>query len=399
MTTIGFIGLGKLGLPCVLAIESQGYEVVGYDTNPQIAEWVATREVPYREEGLPALLQKTKLDVLPSVEEVVRRADYVFVAVQTPHSPKYEGVTPIPSETRDFEYAYLTQAVRSVTSAAKKLEKLTNVVVVSTVLPGTFNNHLRPLRNEWIRFSYNPAFIAMGTAVNDFLHPEFVLIGTEGSQLEDFYQGLVSAPVVLTSIETAELVKVAYNGYLGAKIAFGNSVMEICHKTGADCDAVIDALSLADRRLMSSAYMRGGMGDGGACHPRDLIAMSHLAEKLDLSYDFFGSVMQARESQTQWLADLATQWSELTRLPIVVLGQAYKPNTDLDIGSPSRLLHQLIGAASLLEEPESHPKVYVIGCKHDRYREAKFATGSVVIDPWGYIPDRQGVTVVRVGRK
>jgi UDPglucose 6-dehydrogenase len=115
-------------------------------------------------------------------------------------------------------------------------------------------------------------------------------------------------------------------------------MMEICEKTGADVDDLVDALSLASDRVISSAYLRGGMGDGGGCHPRDNIALSFLARELDLSYDLFEALMVARERQTEWLADLVGEG------PLEVLGKAYKPETNLTVGSPALLL------AALLEE-------------------------------------------------
>ena len=193
---------------------------------------------------------------------------------------------------------------------------------------------------------YNPSFIAMGTTIPDFLDPEFVLVGTDGastSKLREFYATIHNRPVFVTTIKTAELTKVAYNTYIGMKIVFANAMMEICEKIGADVDDLIDALSLAHRRITSSSYMRGGMGDGGGCHPRDNIALSWLARELDLSHDIFEDIMLAREDQTEWLAKLAMETGE----PIELMGKSYKPGTNLTIGSPARLL------ASLLEERDA----------------------------------------------
>ena len=406
---LGFVGLGKLGLPVALAMESKGFEVAGYDTSDRVCGYLSNREIPYVEEGIEELLRDTKIDCLASIEEVVRRSDIVFVPVQTPHSPAYEGITRLPDETRDFEYQYLVNAVRSIASAAQKLQSPTIVVVISTVLPGTFSNHLRPVLNQWTKAVYNPAFIAMGTTVKDFLEPEFTLLASEDPnallRMQEFYAQIHDRPIWwTTNIENAELVKVAYNTFISLKIVFANTLMEICHKTGADCDQVTSALSLADQRLLSPAYMKGGMGDGGACHPRDGIAMAHLAKRLDLSFDIFSTITRAREDQTEWLADLAIGWSELTGCTICVLGKSYKPNTELPTGSPSKLLYELLkekGATVSHHDDPSNPlsHVFVIGTKHDRYAETEFPPKSVVIDPWGYIPDQPNVTVVRVGRK
>jgi UDPglucose 6-dehydrogenase len=124
-------------------------------------------------------------------------------------------------------------------------------------------------------------------------------------------------------------------------------MMELCEKTGADVDDLVDALSLADKRLISPAYLRGGMGDGGGCHPRDNIALSWLAREHDLSFDLFGALMECREKQTEWLADLiqanAEFGSGITSYDDVqILGKAYKPNTALTVGSPATLLANIL---------------------------------------------------------
>lgn len=332
---IGFIGLGKLGLPMALAINSSGHEVWGYDVDGWVSVYLDTegRGLPYEEQGIQGLLGGHSIQ-WRTPDEIADWADLIFIAVQTPHAKQFEGVTRLPEDRFDFNYDYLCEALTSVDHARGQ------VVVISTVLPGT----LASLGATHVL--YNPSFIAMGTTIPDFLDPEFVLIGTDGaatSRLRDFYASIHVRPIFVTTIKTAELTKVAYNTYLGMKIVFANAMMEICEKIGADVDDLVDALSLADRRIISSAYMRGGMGDGGGCHPRDNIALSWLARELDLSHDIFEDIMLAREDQTEWLAELAMQ----TGQPIELLGKSYKPGTNLTTGSPARLL------ASLLEEREA----------------------------------------------
>jgi UDPglucose 6-dehydrogenase len=192
---------------------------------------------------------------------------------------------------------------------------------------------------------YNPFFIAMGTTIPDFRDPEFVLVGTDGAHpgpLKEFYSTIHSKPVFVTTIKTAELTKVAYNTFIGLKIAFANTMMELCEKTGADVDDLVDALSLADRRILSPAYLRGGMGDGGGCHPRDNIALSWLAREVGLSYDLFSALMECRERQTEWLADMITEYGDGEEWPVEIMGKAYKPNTALTVGSPATLLANML---------------------------------------------------------
>lgn len=333
---VGFIGLGKLGLPCALAIEAAGHTVCGWDANESVRETIQQRDLPYQEQDAHELLGRSTIPkLLIGPEHIAEWADLIFVAVQTPHQPEYEGVTRLPETRADFDYDHLCQALQSVDDARCP------VVVISTVLPGT----LASLGATHVL--YNPFFIAMGTTIPDFRNPEFVLVGTDGAHpgvLREFYSTIHDKPVFVTTIKTAELTKVAYNTFIGLKIAFGNTMMELCEKTGADVDDLVDALSLATDRVISPAYLRGGMGDGGGCHPRDNIALSWLARELDLSYDLFEALMLCRERQTEWLADLIVveQNSRSEFRPVEVLGKAYKPETELSVGSPALLLANLL---------------------------------------------------------
>lgn len=419
---IGWIGLGKLGLPCALALSKAGHAVYGYDINPAIGDYLEQGKVPYEEDKVEKYMEDGATVYLQdSIEDVVGMSDVVFIAVQTPHSPEYEGHVPIPSSRRDFEYQYLVDAYREVNEAVDHLsegwqfrdtpQKMVPVVVVSTVLPGTFDRLLRPLTDRWVTPIYNPFFIAMGTTIPDFEDPEFVLIGADNmiaahDILEEVYDLVHNKPYQPMSIASAELTKVAYNTFIGMKIVFANTIMEICHKTSADSDDVVSALSAATDRLISPKYLRGGMGDGGGCHPRDNIAMSWLAERLELSHNFFDDIMMAREDQTRFLIDLAFHWQKMTKLPIVLMGSAFKANLNLEVGSPGLLMANMMGNPPVIDphvitkgDNWTGPAVYVVTTNHDYWLDYKFAPGSVVIDPWAYIPHQEGVTVIPVGRK
>jgi UDPglucose 6-dehydrogenase len=418
---IGYVGLGKLGCPCAVALDAAGHEVIGYDVSPEPARYLEERKVPYLEEGLADLLVDHTVTVAPSIDALVAAGpEVIFVAVQTPHAPDYDGTKPAPAERRDFEYGYLVAAVRAVATATLRHGHEVTIVIVSTVLPGTFNAHLRALANPFATLTYSPAFIAMGTTVADFTNPEFVLVGADdpihAEPLAEVFGKVHDRPLRVVSITSAELTKVAYNVYLSAKIAFANYVGEIAHKVGADADEVTGSLALATDRIVSPRYMAAGMGDGGGCHPRDLIALSSLAERHSLSFDLADALMSAREAHSGWLAGEVASWSALTGLPVVVLGKAYKPETNLVLGSPAALLmHQIkamgvkrvgqydphmgSGSAEVFKAWTSDPAIYFVATKHARFLDAEFPPGSVVLDPFGFMPDRLGVTLVRIGRK
>ena len=408
---IGFLGLGKLGLPCALAVESRGHEVIGCDGSDAVCAAIAARKITYREEGAQEALSQSRLRLV-SPGALAAESDIIFVAIQTPHEPRFEGVTPLPGARADFDYAYLKAGIAAIAAeiAARGEDKI--VVVISTVLPGTIAREIKPLLNANIKLCYNPFFIAMGTTMRDFLHPEFVLLGVEDEAaartVEAFYQTLHGAPVFKTTVASAELAKVAYNTFIGMKIVFANTMMEICHKTGANVDAISDAMALANQRLISPAYLRGGMGDGGGCHPRDNIALSWLARKLDLRFDFFEALMIARERQTEWLADLMIAEADRRGLPLVILGKSFKPETAITTGSPALLLQNILAARGRQvqafdpfvdgDAPAFAPSVFLIATKHPQFAEMSFPAGSVAIDPWRYIATvGDEVELIRVG--
>lgn len=403
MANVGWIGLGKLGGPCAAALATYGgHKVTGYDVR-------GTDVGTYDFAGLdPVELAASVDDVLAATDRVV------YVAVQTPHSPAYGGETPTPAQPREFEYGYLVNAVRSVVNAANRRRRDVTLVVVSTVLPGTFDRLLRPIVNgsEYVEAVYHPFFIAMGTVVEDFVNPEMTLFGEDlpgtSRVVRDLYATIHDAPAPTLSIPSAELTKVAYNTFISMKIVFANLMGEMADATGADVDEVTDALTRADQRLLSPRYLRAGMGDGGACHPRDNVALSALARRYELSSDLMGFLTEARERQARAQAALIAHWYELRPMPVVVLGRSYKPNVDLIDGSPALLLAHALRERG--DVPFTHvdvdvvrsdyPRIFFVATQHDVYRDLGYPAGSVVIDPFGYVEvDDPSVTLVTPGRR
>lgn len=411
---IGFLGLGKLGLPCALVVDSKGHNVFGHDINPKVEEILATKKLPYREEGAPELLKNHNIK-WSSVSEVVSNSDIIFVPIQTPHAEKYEGITRLPDERVDFEYGYLKDGMKTLADEIERQGEDKIVIIISTVLPGTTRREIKPLLNKHVKLCYNPFFIAMGTTVNDFTNPEFVLFGVDDESAHEvakqFYSTIHNKPVYKCTIEEAEMIKVSYNTYITMKICLANTIMEVSHKLeNINCDNVMKGMFLADERLISTKYLLGGMGDGGGCHPRDNIALSWLAKKLDLSYDWYENLMVCREKQTEWLASLVMEKREKSGLPIVILGKCFKKETNLTVGSPSILLKNLLEENEQLVEmfdpwvdsgdpPITSKAVFFIGTNHDKFKEYSFSAGSIVIDPWGVIEQQNGVELISIGRE
>jgi UDPglucose 6-dehydrogenase len=408
-------------MPVALAMSHKGHDVMGYDIDPSKAQ---KESFPHREIGpngqpsIEPLLRDSALR-FGSLVDVVDHAEIIFLAVQTPHDPRYEGVTRLPEERVDFDYGYLRAAVSDLARTIQQQDQNKIVIIISTVLPGTIRREILPLINARVKLCYNPYFIAMGTTIRDFLNPEFVLFGVRdadaAARAKAFYRTLHDRPFYETSIENAELVKVAYNTYISMKICYANALMEIAHKTpGCNVDEVTNALSLATDRLLSPRYMRGGMGDGGGCHPRDNIALSWLARELDLSYDWFENIMIGRERQTDWLADLVEAHHAhrgYAHRRVGILGRSFKAGTNLTVGSPATLLANILterGFEVAMYDPYidagecefDWAGVYFVATNHPQFCAPtwEFPTGSVVIDPWRYIPERSdGVEVVHVG--
>lgn len=411
MAAVGIVGLGKLGLPTAIALAQHGQTVRGFDVNP--AQMTLDALSPSE---LDATLSGPLRDTIPpdlglsftSLAEVVNHSDCVLIAVPTPHGPAYEGVTPLPQTRSDFSYDALRAAVRSIAAVATRPIELG---VISTVLPGAIRTHVLPEVGQHT-LVYCPQFIAMGTVAFDLAHPEFILLGYGERKpvlVREILEGMraVAAPTFEVSYETAELAKMAYNTFVGAKVTVANVVQQSAHLVGASADDVFAVLRSATRRLASPSYIGPGMGDGGPCHPRDNIALSWLAGELDLGADLFTALMVQREAYIGWLGE--TFVSAAAGRPLVLLGTAYKPGVSIETGSSSVLLANMLAARgvdlAIVRVPDdlagsdalSGPAAYFLGCPEPAFVSLGFPAGSLVVDPWHVVEAPPDVTVLRIG--
>jgi UDPglucose 6-dehydrogenase len=416
---IGFIGLGKLGLPVALAIESKGHQVIGTDINDITLRNIRFKTLNYFEKGAEELLTKSKIEI-KNLDKIVEESDIIFVPIQTPHDKKYEGITRLPKEKADFDYSFLIKGIEDLNKEIEKQGKDKTVIIISTVLPGTISRLIKPIISSHLKLCYNPYFIAMGTTIDDFLNAEINLFGVDdenaAKKAEEFYKTVNKAPFFKTTIENAELIKVGYNTFISTKIAMINTLMETCHNLpNTDIDEISRAFSLCTTRLISDKYLYGGMGDGGGCHPRDNIALSHLARKLKLSYNWYDNIMRQRESQTEWLADLIIE--NKGDRQINILGKTFKPETNLTLGSPSILLKNVLeekGETVRMWDPyidnsnimkvkdeyewDKIPQLFFIGTKHKAFTDFYFMPNSVVIDPFRYLTVNDNVKYIPIGK-
>lgn len=415
---IGMIGCGKLGLMVALAIENKGHDVIGYDTDSKIEEYLQKKKIPFKEEHADKLLANTKMRIV-SLKELIYQSEIIFIAVQTPHEPLYEGITRLPNIKADFDYSYLKESVKQVNDCLNNIKEDRIIVIISTVLPGTIDREIIPLMGPYFKLVYEPLFIAMGTVYQDYLNPEFVLVGVDDKQsddkqpkqsinkLEEFYKTIHNAPIFKTDIRTAETIKVFYNTFITSKIVLANIYGEMAHKLGANVDDIYNALSMCSNRIISSKYLKAGMGDGGACHPRDNIALSFIAEKIGLSYNIFDTLMKARETHIEWLSDVIIEKHKEYGLPIIILGKTFKPESNIILGSSAILLSNIMkekGIDHIAYDPYIDRQkefkdraVYFIATMHDIFSQMKFRSGSIIIDPFRYIPDQENIEVIRIG--
>ena len=415
---IGFLGLGKLGLPVALAIEEKGHKVIGTDINDRTIRNIRFKTLDYIGKGAQELLDKSQIKIKP-IEEIVKESEIIFVPIQTPHSEKYEGITRIPKERADFDYKYLKEGIMNLSEEIEKNHEDKIVVIISTVLPGTIRREIKPILGKHTKLCYNPFFIAMGTTIDDFLGAEINLFGVDDKQAakkaKEFYKTINKSPFHETTIENAELIKVVYNTFISTKISMINTIMETCYNLpNTNVDDVTKALSLCTSRIISPKYLSGGMGDGGGCHPRDNIALSYLAQKLNLSYNWYDNIMKQRENQTDWMADLVI--SEKFEMDINILGKCFKPETNLTLGSPSLLLKNILeekGETVKIWDPyvdsldmknvsyemewETKPQLFFIGTKHEAFKHFYFYPNSVVIDPFRYLKLGNGIKYIPIG--
>lgn len=387
---IGFIGIGKLGLPCAETIARKNHNVAGYDIVSKASETI---------------------DIQDNIKSTVMNKDIVFIAVPTPHDEAYGGDSPCSDlPPKDFDYSIVKD---SIIEANKYMNDTQLLVLISTVLPGTTRRELINLVTN-TRFVYNPYLIAMGSVAWDMVNPEMVMIGTadgstngDAKELIEFYNTIMenNPRYVVGTWDECECIKVFYNTFISAKIGLVNMIQDVAEKQkNINVDIVTDALAKSSLRIMSPQYMTAGMGDGGACHPRDNIALRYLSDQLNLKYDLFGSVMKSREVQAKNLAETLVYHAKTNKYPIVIHGKAYKPNVPYTDGSYSLLVGHYceeLGIEPHYVDPETgdewtgntpavfllahNPTVtykYMDNTKNNTKLYCEILPNSVVVDPW-----------------
>lgn len=333
---VAMIGTGYVGLVSGACFAEFGINVICVDKNAEKIDQLKQGGIPIYEPGLDALVQKNAkegmIEFTTDLADAVRRADAVFIAVGTP--PRVED------GHADLSYVYA-----AVEEIAHNLNGYTVIVDKSTVPVGTGKAVAEIIQRENPQADFdvcsNPEFLREGSAIEDFMHPDRVVIGCNSDRAQKVMEQLYRAisiqgtPIVFTSVETAELTKYAANAFLATKITFINEIANLCEKVGADVTDVARGIGL-DKRI-GGKFLRPGPGYGGSCFPKDTLALVKTAVEEDTPIRLVETVVDVNKNRKRAMAQrvLTVANGDLQGKKVAVLGVAFKPNTDDMRDSPA----------------------------------------------------------------
>ena len=325
---ITVVGTGYVGLVTGAALADFGLNVSCVDSDAQKIEALASGRMPFYEIGLEELVNRNlrnhRLAFSTDLEAAVRASLSVFIAVGTPD---------LPDGTPD-----LRQVESVVAALAECMDDYKVIVTKSTVPVGTarrIQSLLASKQRRPVKFDVvsNPEFLREGSAVEDFMRPNRVVIGADNEQaaaiVKDIYRSLYlnETPFVITGLETAELIKYACNAFLATKVSFINEMANLCEKVGADIHHVARAMGL-DKRI-GPKFLHPGPGFGGSCFPKDLVALARTGRQLEAPQRLAEAVIEINRRQKELVfSRIQRELGALKRKTIGVLGLAFKPNTD-----------------------------------------------------------------------
>ena len=376
---IAIFGAGWVGLVTGACFAELGHEVTIRDIVPERIEQLRASEVPFFEPGLGELLERNadRLTFTLDAAEAAAAAELVFICVDTP--PTYSGD------------ADLTR-VWTVIDELPQLEHRTILVMKSTVPVGTGEKVRAALEARGlshIGYVSNPEFLAEGGAVQDFLHPDRVVIGSfaeaDGDRVAALYGGL-NTPVVRADVASAEMIKLAANAFLATRISFINEIANVCEVTGADVEKVAEGVGL-DHRL-GPHFLRAGVGFGGSCFPKDTNALKQLASNSGYHFQLLSAVIEVNELQKRRVINKLQKYlGRLRGKRIALLGLAFKANTDDMREAPSIVLASRLlaeGAEVRAYDPVANPGNLVRGVSLcDSALEAvDGADAAVIVTDW-----------------
>ncbi len=387
---IAMIGTGYVGLVSGACFSEFGIDVVCVDTDEAKISRLNAGEIPIYEPGLDELVASNakagRLSFTTDLAAAMKGAEAVFIAVGTP-SRRGDGHA-------DLSYVY--QAARDI---AAYLDGYTVVVTKSTVPVGTGREVARIIAAERPDADFdvvsNPEFLREGSAINDFMRPDRVVLGTDSERaravMRQLYRVLylIETPMVFTSLETSELIKYAANTFLAAKITFINEIADLCERVGADVHDVAKGIGLDGR--IGRKFLHPGPGYGGSCFPKDTLALVRTARDHDSPLRIIETVVAVNDERKRRMADkiVGACDGSVGGKTIAVLGVTFKPNTDDMRDSPSLDIIpalQTAGATVRAFDPEGMAEAGrmlpdVVWCD-DAYAAMEGADAVAVLTEW-----------------
>ncbi len=334
---IGVVGTGYVGLVSAVCFAHLGHDVMCMDVDEAKIARLERGEVPIYEPGLEKLVSDNaaRLSFTTSYDVLLERCRILFIAVDTPPSP-----------SGDADLSRVQHAVREI--AARGGRRL--LVMKSTVPVGTGEKVMADLDAMGvtdITYTSNPEFLREGAAIQDFLEPDRIVIGSfhdeDGAAVEALYRG-IDTYVVRTSVPTAEMVKYASNAFLATKISFINEIANVCEQVGADVRTVAHGMGL-DHRI-GPHFLQAGIGYGGSCFPKDVQALKQLAGNTGYHFQLLNAVIEVNALQKRRVVGkLKERLGTLRGATVALLGLTFKPNTDdlreaASIVLAGRLIHE-----------------------------------------------------------
>ncbi|MFA5362336.1 MAG: UDP-glucose/GDP-mannose dehydrogenase family protein [Candidatus Omnitrophota bacterium] len=386
MYTLSLIGAGYVGLVTAACFAELGYTVFCVDNDKTKIRDLKKGIIPLYEPGLAELITRNRkqkrLFFAGDIKTSVRQADIVFICVGTPSRP--DGS------------ADLSAVEKVASEIARSLKKYTVIVEKSTVPAETGEKIARTIemnkpRSVDFDVVSNPEFLREGQAIKDTLRPGRIVIGVESKRAENVMRELykpIKAPLIVTNINTAEIIKHASNSFLAAKISFINAVAGLCDRLGADVEKVADAMGL-DKRI-GRAFLNAGAGFGGSCFPKDVDAFIHLAQQKGYDFELLKTVRKINHDQRLMIVKKIEEalWI-IQDKTIAVLGLSFKPETDDIRSSVSIEVIKLLvhaGARIKAYDPQAMPRAqkelkHVFFCKNE-YEAADNADCLLIMTEW-----------------
>jgi UDPglucose 6-dehydrogenase len=383
------VGSGYVGLVTGACLADFGMTVTGVDKDAAKIEALERGEIPIYEPGLEEIVEKNvragRLKFTTDLAPALRDARAVFIAVGTP---------PLPDGRADL--SFVRQVAESI---GDNLNGYKVIVTKSTVPVGTGQMVERAVRErsggaQEFAVVSNPEFLREGSAIEDFLHPDRVVIGARDQRaidvMLDIYAPLKAAgvPFVVANVESAEMIKYASNGFLATKITFINEVAEICEAVGADVDVVARGMGLDNR--IGPKFLHPGPGYGGSCFPKDTRAVAQIAEEHGMRFEIIDAVLSANDRvRDRMLEKIEQAFGTLDGKTVAVLGLAFKGDTDDMRESPAVLVIEGLvrrGARVRAYDPAAmaaaKPLLPPIDFCKDAYEAAQGADGVVIATEW-----------------